>query len=96
MAKDKVTETSADAATVSVVVLKGKLLRHDGVAYRQNSRLSLSENDAKRLITLGFVKAFEVLLEESQQVSDPAVSVSKADEDNSLDPVTLKTENGAV
>ena len=71
MAKDKSNEASTE-----VVVLKGKYLRHDGEKFRQNARLTLPESDAKRLVELGFVKAFAVLLQESQQVDNPVVSVT--------------------
>lgn len=96
MAKEKLTETSTEETKVSVVVLKGKLLRHDGGEYRQNSRLDLAENDAKRLIALGFVKAFEVLLQESLQVSDPAVSVDAPEAQSVSDSTTPASESGAV
>lgn len=91
MAKEKVTET-----TVSVVVLKGKFLRHDGGEYRQNARLDLPENDANRLIALGFVKAYTVLLQESQQVSDPAVSVEGPEAQPASEQVIPASESGAA
>lgn len=96
MAKDKVTETSSEETKVSVVVLKGKLLRHDGGEYRQNSRLDLPEDDANRLISLGFVKAYTVLLLESQQVSEPEVSVSGSEIQPSSDAVNPIPDSGAV
>lgn len=73
MAKEK------PAEFVSVVVLKGKFLRHDGEEYPQNTRVSLPEEDAKRLMLLGFVKTHEALLLEAEGNAAQEVSVTKTE-----------------
>lgn len=73
MAKEK------PAEFVSVVVLKGKFLRHDGEKYPQNTRVSLPEEDAKRLMLLGFVKTHEALLLEAEGNAAQEVSVTKTE-----------------
>lgn len=78
MAKDKTTEAaSGDADLVSVVVLKGKYLRHDGEEYAQNTRVQLSETDSKRLIALGFVKSLSDLQQELEGAGAQEVSVTQ-------------------
>lgn len=62
---------------VSVVVLKGKSVRHDGEDHPQNTRVSLPLNDANRLINLGFVKTHESLLLEVDGAETQDVSVTK-------------------
>lgn len=100
MAKDKTTEAASEAADlVSVVVLKGKHLRHDGEDYAQNTRVQLSEADSKRLIALGFVKSLSDLQQELEGAGPQEVSVTQADSQTSIttsDPATPTPENGAV
>lgn len=100
MSKTKATEAVPEAAgLVSVVVLKGKHLRHDGEDYKQNTRIDLAESDATRLITLGFVKALSVLQQEMDEVSPQEVSVTQTDSQTTIttsEPATPSPENGAA
>lgn len=100
MAKDKATEAASEAADlVTVVVLKGKHLRHDGEEYAQNTRARLSEADSKRLIALGFVKTLSALQQEMEDAGPQDVSVTQADSQTIIktsDPATPTPENGAA
>ncbi|MCC3740222.1 hypothetical protein LLQ54_10045 [Rouxiella badensis] len=94
MAKDKTTEAT-DAVTV--VVLKGKSVRHDGEKYTQNTRIELSPNDAKRLIASGFVKTLDSVKEEMEAASGQEVSITKADGQAMITsdaPSVVKSESG--
>lgn len=94
MAKDKITD-AVDAITV--VVLKGKSVRHDGKSYTQNSRVELSENDANRLIASGFVKTLDAVKREMEEASGQEVSIAKADGQSTIAsdaPSVAKTESG--
>ncbi|MHB9807009.1 hypothetical protein [Pantoea ananatis] len=58
------------------VVRKGHTLRHDGETYRQNTRLHLPEDEAKRLIAAGVVVELDTLRREAQARESASVSVS--------------------
>jgi len=97
MAKDNVTTESVEL--VSVVVLKGKTLRHDGEKYLQNTRVKLSEADAKQLIAKGFVIPLADLQQEMEVTSAQEVSVSQAESQTSVttsEPAKDATDNGAA
>ncbi|MCW2454623.1 UNVERIFIED_ORG: hypothetical protein M2414_002362 [Rahnella aquatilis] len=97
MAKDKSTAESVEL--VSVVVLKGKTLRHDGGKYLQNTRVKLSEADAKQLIAKGFVKPLAELQQEMEVASAQEVSVSQSESQTSIttsEPAKDASDNGAV
>ncbi|RYM47644.1 hypothetical protein [Serratia proteamaculans] len=100
MAKDKTTEAASEAADlVTVVVLKGKHLRHDGEEYSQNTRVRLSEADSKRLIGLGFVKSLSDLQQELEDAVPQEVSVTQVGSQTTIttsDPATPKPESGAA
>lgn len=85
MAKEK----STDATTIkTVVVLRGKNIRHDGETYAQNTRVDLPAEAADRLISLGFVKTMDVLLQEAESADADAQSVSVTKEDGQVSVTT--------
>lgn len=98
MARDKATDTASEAADlITVVVLKGKSVRHDGESYTQNSRVELSESDANRLIASGFVKTLEAVKQEMEAASGQEVSISKEGGQSTITsdaPSAVKTESG--
>lgn len=100
MSKTKATEAAPEVADlVSVVVLKGKHLRHNGEDHKQSTRVDLAASDASRLISLGFVKALSTLQQEMEEVSPQEVSVTQTDSQTTIttsDPVTPSPENGAA
>lgn len=70
-------EEEVQTGTVSgYVVRKGHTLRHDGKTYRQNTRLNLPADEAKRLIVAGVVVDFDTLRREAQAREAASVSVS--------------------
>ena len=91
MAKEK------PAEMVSVVVLKGKSLRHDGEGYPQNTRVSLPLKDANRLIKLGFVKSLESLLLEIDDSETQEASVTKEEGQTTIttSDVTAQSEGNS-
>lgn len=66
----------ADEEEPDFVVRKGHTLRHDGKTYRQNTRLNLPADEAKRLIAAGVVVDFDTLRREAQAREAASVSVS--------------------
>ena len=84
MAKDKTSKVVSEATLVTVVVLKGKHLRHDGEEYAQNTRVQLSETDSKRLIALGFVKSLSDLQQELEEAGPQEVSVTQTDSQTTI------------
>jgi len=66
----------ADEEEPDFVVRKGHTLRHDGKTYRQNTRLNLPADEAKRLIAVGVVVDFDTLRREAQAREAASVSVS--------------------
>ncbi|TPG62558.1 hypothetical protein [Ewingella americana] len=98
MAKDKTADAATEAAEmVTVVVLKGKSLRHDGDNYAQNTRVELSASDVKRLIALGFVKTLDAVKQEMEETSGQEVSIIKSDGQSTItsdEPNVVKTESG--
>ncbi|PKC39107.1 hypothetical protein [Pantoea ananatis] len=66
----------ADEEAWDFVVRKGHTLRHDGKTYRQNTRLNLPEDEAKRLIAAGVVVDLDTLRREAQAREAASVSVS--------------------
>ncbi|WP_052651513.1 hypothetical protein [Pantoea ananatis] len=66
----------ADEEEPDFVVRKGHTLRHDGKTYRQNTRLNLPADEAKRLIAAGVVVDFDKLRREVQAREAASVSVS--------------------
>jgi len=80
MAKDKATDAASEAADlITVVVLKGKSVRHDGQSYTQNTRVELPQSDATRLIASGFVKTLDAVKQEMEEASSQEVSITKDD-----------------
>jgi len=98
MAKDKTTDAASEAADlITVVVLKGKSVRHDGDNYTQNTRVELSPGDANRLIASGFVKTLDAVKQEMEEASGQEVSVIKSDGQSTItsdEPNVVKTESG--
>lgn len=98
MATDKKPNTASEAADlITVVVLKGKSVRHDGESYTQNTRVNLSPSDANRLITSGFVKTLDSVKEEMEAASGQEVSISKEDGQSTISsdaPSVVKSESG--
>lgn len=98
MANEKKTNPAPEAADlITVVVLKGKSVRHDGESYTQNTRVELSQNDASRLIASGFVKTLDSVKQEMEADSGQEVSISKEDGQSTITsdaPSVVKTENG--
>ncbi|MCU1787751.1 hypothetical protein CUU54_02620 [Pectobacterium polaris] len=91
MAKDKTTDV------ITVVVLKGKSVRHDGQSYMQNARVELSTSDANALIASGFVKTLDVLKQEMEEAFSQEVTVTKADGQSTITsgaPSVVKSESG--
>ncbi|WP_256852748.1 hypothetical protein [Pantoea sp. Fr+CA_20] len=70
------TENDGDEDVSGFVVRKGHTLRHDGKTYRQNTRLYLPADEAKRLIAAGVVVDFDTLRREAQAREAASVSVS--------------------
>lgn len=94
MARDKTTEATD---VITVVVLKGKSVRHDGNTYTQNTRVDLSPSDANRLIASGFVKTLDSVKEEMEAASGQEVSITKADGQSMVisdAPSVVKSESG--
>lgn len=50
-----------ERADPEFVVLKGNCIRHDGVVYRENSRIPVSGKDAERLLAVGVIADVNVL-----------------------------------
>ncbi|MBK5075094.1 hypothetical protein I2492_18840 [Budviciaceae bacterium CWB-B4] len=98
MAKNKATDAASEEADlITVVVLKGKSVRHDGKGYTQNSRVELSENDASQLIASGFVKTLDAVKQEMEEASGQEVSIAKADGQSTITsdaPSVVKSESG--
>ncbi|HBE9082127.1 hypothetical protein [Serratia fonticola] len=97
MAKDKTANGATDVITV--VVLKGKSVRHDGKNYTQNTRVELSPSDADVLIASGFVKTLAAVKLEMEDVSGQDVTISKDDGQSSITsiaPSVVKSESGEV
>lgn len=98
MANEKKTNPAAEAADlITVVVLKGKSVRHDGESYTQNTRVELSQSDASRLIASGFVKTLDSVKQEMEADSGQEVSISKEDGQSTITsdaPSAVKTESG--
>ncbi|WP_199639591.1 hypothetical protein JEM67_15960 [Serratia sp. PAMC26656] len=98
MANEKKTNTASKAADqITVVVLKGKSVRHDGDSYIQNTRVNLSQSDASRLIASGFVKTLDAVKQEMEAESGQEVSISKEDGQSAITsdmPSVVKTESG--
>lgn len=69
---DNLREEHDDATVteVGVVVLKGKHVKHDGVEFKQNARLSLPADAAQHLINMGFVKTLDDVRREAQQAEN--------------------------
>lgn len=57
------------------VVLKGNCIRHDGVVYRENTRILVSGDDAARLLAAGVITDIQVLRQRLLSAA-PAVSVT--------------------
>lgn len=85
MGKEKPTKSTA---TKTVVVLRGKNIRHDGETYAQNTRVELPEEAADRLISLGFVKTMDALLQEAEEADADAQAVSVTKEDGQVSVTT--------
>jgi hypothetical protein len=65
--------------TVDVVVNKGKTLFHDGVKVLENSKVTLPEDAATRLINAGYVTLYSnVMAQLTGATSAPAVSIQTA------------------
>lgn len=98
MAKEKTTDAAAEAADlITVVVLKGKSVRHDGESYTQNTRVELSQSDTSRLVNSGFVKTLDSVKQEMEAASGQEVSISKEDGQSTITsdaPSVVKSENG--
>lgn len=98
MANEKKTNAAAEAADlITVVVLKGKSVRHDGESYTQNTRVDLSQSDASRLIASGFVKTLDSVKQEMEAASGQEVSILKEDGQSTITsdaPSVVKTESG--
>ncbi|WP_439292353.1 MULTISPECIES: hypothetical protein [Rahnella] len=98
MAKEKAADAAPEAADlITVVVLKGKSVRHDGQNYTQNARVSLSPADADALIASGFVKTLDAVKQEMEEVSGQEVSVTKAEGQSTITsdaPSVIKSESG--
>ena len=98
MANEKKTNAASEAADlITVVVLKGKSVRHDGESYTQNTRVDLSQSDASRLIASGFVKTLDSVKQEMEAASGHEVSISKEDGQSTITsdaPSVVKTESG--
>ncbi|MBP0996657.1 hypothetical protein J8629_06190 [Serratia fonticola] len=71
-------ETLGDGL-VSVVVIKGNTVRHDGRDFTENRTLTLSTEDAQRLIGLGVVEDVEQLRKQALKRATPAVSVQSGE-----------------
>ncbi|UAN52914.1 hypothetical protein KGP26_07585 [Serratia sp. JSRIV002] len=71
-------ETLGDGL-VSVVVIKGNTIRHDGRDFTENRTLTLSTEDAQRLIGLGVVADVEQLRKQALNRAAPAVSVQSGE-----------------
>ncbi|TDB43330.1 hypothetical protein C5468_23770 [Photorhabdus luminescens subsp. mexicana] len=61
---------------VIVVVLKGQTVKHDGKEYKEFVQLTLSKEDAKRLIELGVVADVNKLRQQALIQHGPTVTVS--------------------
>ncbi|ENU5822619.1 MULTISPECIES: hypothetical protein [Klebsiella pneumoniae complex] len=64
-----------EAAPPEYVVLKGNCIRHDGVVYRENTRILVSGDDAARLLAAGVIADIQVLRQRLLSAA-PAVSVT--------------------
>ncbi len=65
--------------TVDVVVNKGKTLFHDGVKTPENTKISLPEDAANRLIQGGYVTLYtDVMAQVTGASAAPSVTVSPA------------------
>lgn len=64
-----------EAAPPEYVVLKGNRIRHDGVVYRENTRILVSGDDAARLLAAGVIADIQVLRQRLLSAA-PAVSVT--------------------
>ncbi|MGC6386569.1 hypothetical protein ACMV8I_02745 [Ewingella sp. S1.OA.A_B6] len=97
MAKEKTTDAASEAVEpITVVVLKGKSVRHDGESYTQNTRVKLSPGDASRLIAAGFVKTLDAVKLEMEEASGQEVSVIKSDGQSTItsdEPPVVKSES---
>ncbi|MFT2790539.1 hypothetical protein ACMV5I_10735 [Serratia sp. T13T92] len=71
-------ETLGDGL-VSVVVIKGNTVRHDGRDFTENRTLTLSTEDAQRLIGLGVVADVDQLRKLALLRSAPTVSVQSGE-----------------
>lgn len=98
MATEKKTNPASESADlITVVVLKGKSVRHDGESYAQNTRVELSQSDASRLIAPGFVKTLDSVKQEMEAASGQEVSIFKEDGQSTITsdaPSVVKTESG--
>ncbi|WP_413535062.1 hypothetical protein [Rahnella inusitata] len=98
MANEKKPNAASESADlITVVVLKGKSVRHDGESYTQNTRVDLSQRDASRLIASGFVKTLDSVKQEMEVASGQEVSISKEDGQSTItsdSPSVVKTESG--
>ncbi|CAI1576242.1 Uncharacterised protein [Serratia proteamaculans] len=90
-------EGAADEAaeSISVVVLKGKHICHSGKEHKQNTRVVLPKEDAERLIKLGFVKTYEVLLEEADQANAETGTTVTTEGQTSITAVKTTDGEGA-
>lgn len=75
-AEEENDKDGADEEEPDFVVRKGHTLRHNGKTYRQNTRLNLPADEAKRLIAAGVVVDFDTLRREAQARQAASVSVS--------------------
>lgn len=61
--------TQPENREVVVVVLKGHTLEHNGQCYREDQPLTLSNDDAERLIPLGVVRKFDSVRAERVKIN---------------------------
>ncbi|SMB46806.1 hypothetical protein SPRA44_610032 [Serratia proteamaculans] len=98
MAKVKTTDAVSEATDlITVVVLKGKSVRHDGDSYTQNTRVELSQRDANQLIASGFVKTLDAVKQEMEDVPGQEVTITKSDGQSMITsdaPSVVKSESG--
>lgn len=98
MAKVKTIDAVSEAADlITVVVLKGKSVRHDGDSYTQNTRVELSQSDANQLIASGFVKTLDAVRQEMEEVPGQEVAITKSDGQSMITsdaPSIVKSESG--